>query len=130
MWINPRLMRDTLTIELISPPEFDPNTGASIGGAETTTVILSQPCSDQDVRYKQRRAGVEDINGIPGSPPVSICYTRAYQLPALGDGQLLRYRVNGRVRPMLRQGPPLDVGGQHEVWQLELGAPEGGRDAP
>lgn len=124
MWINPRLMKDTLTVEVTSPPEFDPNTGASLGDGEATTVVLSQPCSDQDLRLIRRAPVV--VNGIPGAPPVSICYTRAFRLPPLPDGERYTYRVNGRVRPLLRQGPPLDVGGQHEVWQLELGPPEGG----
>lgn len=126
MWINPRLMKDVLTIEVAAPPEFDPNTGATVAGSTGFTVVLSQPCSDQDVRFKQRRVGIEEVNGIPGAPPVSIAYTPAFDLPDLPEGQSYRYKVNGRVRPLLRQGPPLDVGGQHEVWQLEFGSPEAG----
>jgi hypothetical protein len=125
MRLNPARLRDRLTVEILTPGPLDPSTDVPLGPPTLRVVVGDEPCSDQDVRFARRGQGVI-VNGVMGTPPVSLCYVAAFDLPALQPGESVCYRVNGRVRPLLRAGPPLDVGGQGQLAQLELGAPEDG----
>lgn len=109
------LMLDTLTVAVLTAGEVDPNTGA---GTVTEQVVVSQPCSDQDLDARTRAQLI--VNGVAGTLPVSRAYTRWFPWP---EGQVT-VRVNGRVRPVLKQGPPTDSGGQGAVYVLELGPPQ------
>ena len=120
MRLNLRLLKDTLTVKGFSPGTEDA-TGVPIGLGDTR-VLISQPCSDQDVSPSRRFRG-EITSGVQGSLPTSICYTAYFKLPALFPGETLVYEVNGRRRPLMRQGPGQDAGGQHLVTEIELGAP-------
>lgn len=119
------MLLDTLTVEGLTPPAIDPNTGVP-SGTGTVRAILTQPASDQDVS-PSRRFRAEVNNGVFGALPVSICYTNYFVPPTTGPGETLVYRVNGRYRPLMRQGPPQDIAGQHALMELELGAPESSR---
>ena len=127
------LLKDTLTVEAQGQPTTDPNTGVPSGPPPDPRLLIPPPghvgpwmCSDQDVSPSRRFRG-EINSGTPGSLPISICYTAWFQLPALAPGETLVYRVNGRYRPLMRQGPPQDIGAQKGLMELELGAPESGR---
>ena len=116
------LMRDTFTLEIVTPGASDPLTGA--GEEATVQEVIRQPCSDQDESLRGQSRYI--INGVNGSIPVSRCYTRHFPWPDTGPGESLIIRVNGRQRDSLRQGPPTDIGGMGEWWMLELSAPVGG----
>ena len=115
------MMLDTLTFEIFNPGPEDPGTGVPLG-AGTTTLVLTQPCADEDVS-PSKRFRVEINNGIPANLPISIAYTAYAQLPTLGAGESFVVRVNGKHRPLMRAGPPQDIGAQKLLWELELGAP-------
>ena len=116
---------DVLTVEGLTAAMIDPNTGVP-SGTGTVRLILTQPCSDQDVS-PSRRFRAEMNNGVFGTLPVSICYTTYFQPPVTGPNETLVYRVNGRYRPLMRQGPPQDIGAQKTLMELELGSPENSR---
>ena len=118
-------MKDALTVEGLTAATIDPNTGVP-SGTGTVRLILTQPASDQDVS-PSRRFRAEMNNGVFGTLPVSICYTTYFTPPVTGPSETLVYRVNGRYRPLMRQGPPQDIGGQHALMELELGSPENSR---
>ena len=124
MRLNPRWLKDTLTLEGLTPAIPDQNTGVP-SGVGTVRLLLSQPCSDQDPS-PNKRAQFELANGVSGQPITSVCYAHA-QPYTLNAGETLVLRINGRFRPMLRQGPPADMGGQHLIWEIALGPPEDGR---
>lgn len=115
------LMLDTLTIEVFDLGPLDPATGVPTGPG-TARVLLTQRCADEDAS-PSRRFRAEVNNGIPASLPISICYTAYAKLPVMGAGESLVVKVNGRHRPLLRAGPPQDIGAQKQIWELELGAP-------
>ena len=119
------MLLDVLTVEGLTAPAIDQNTGVP-SGTGTVRAILTQPASDQDVS-PSRRFRAEVNNGVFGALPVSICYTNYFTPPVTGPNETLVYRVNGRYRPLMRQGPPQDIGGQHALMELELGAPENSR---
>ena len=119
------LMHDTLTVEIFTPAPDDPLTGGATGAGSSVT-FLSQPCADEDLTAT-RRVQYQIVNGVAGTIPSSICTTRWFAMPTLTGGQSLAIRVNGSYRPLLRQGPPIDVAGQQKTFQLILGAKEGGR---
>lgn len=116
------LFKDTLTVKVLTAGPVDPNTDAPTG-AGTSVLIISQLGSDQDV-LPGKRFRNEINSGVQGTPPVSIFLTPYFQLPALQPGQVFQYEVNGRVRPLMRQGPPQDAAGQGLLMELELGAPQ------
>ena len=118
-------MRDVLTVEGLTAATIDQNTGVP-SGTGTVRAILTQPCSDQDVS-PSRRFRAEVNNGVFGALPVSICYTNYFTPPVTGPNETLVYRVNGRYRPLMRQGPPQDIGAQRTLMELELGSPEQNR---
>jgi hypothetical protein len=118
------LLQDTLTVEIFTPGTEDPLTGAATGGS--SVIYLSQPCADEDV-LAGRRAQFKIAGGVAGSIPVSICLTAWFASPVLTSGQSVAYRVNGRYRPLLKQGPPTDMGAQQGAIQLPFGPPESGR---
>lgn len=112
-------MRDTLTVELLTPGTTDPNTGA--GENDTTVEVVNQPASDQDIDLRAR--GRYLVDGVNGALPVSRCYTAWFPWPTVPAGGRLVVKVNGRERPLLRQGPPADSGGQGQLYVLELDKP-------
>lgn len=116
------LLRQTLTVDLLTPGQPDPQTGAS-GGPGTTVNVLTQPCSLQPVRFRQRGGGAI-VDGVAGSQPSFICYTAYFAPPA---GGTVEVRVDGVLYPLLKQGVGQDVAGQHGMLQLELGAAEPSR---
>ena len=115
------LMLDVLTIEVFDLGPTDPATGVPTGPG-TTKLLLTQPCSDQDTSPSRRFRG-EINNGIPATLPISICYTAYAKLPAIALGESLVVKVNNRRRPLLRAGPPQDIGAQRMFMELELGVP-------
>ena len=119
------MMLDVLTVEGLTAATVDQNTGVP-SGAGTVRLILTQPCSDQDLT-PGRRAQFEIANGVNGTMPASICKTAYFKLPPLQPNETLVYRVNSRFRGLLRQGPPADIGGQHQIMDLILGPAEDGR---
>ena len=118
-------MKDVLTVEGLTAATIDQNTGVP-SGTGTVRSILTQPCSDQDIT-PGRRAQFEIANGVSGTMPASICKTAYFKLPPLQPNETLVYRVNSRFRALLRQGPPVDIGGQHQIMDLILGPAEDGR---
>jgi len=118
------LLKDRLTLEILTPATRDPDTDVPSGPAAVVQVI-DQLCSDQDLDARSRAQLI--VNGVAGTVPVSRCFTAWFPWPELPAGAQLIVRVNGRLRPLLKQGPPTDSGGQGGVYVLELGAPEGNR---
>lgn len=113
------MLRDTLTVEIVSEGHPDPLTGA--GEERTVREVVRQPCSDQDASLKSRTPAI--VAGVSGALPVSLCYTRWFPWPDVSVDDTLVVRVNGRARPLMKQGPPVDIGGQHGMMLLELGSP-------
>ncbi|GGO19526.1 hypothetical protein [Deinococcus humi] len=122
MHLNPRLMKDTLTVERLTPAPLDPNTGLPMGGGATVNVLVTQPASDQDQTLRSKTA--EIVNGVVGSLPVSRCFTAWFPWPDAEGGEII-IRVNGSARPLIKQGPPREIGGQHQIYELWLGSPTG-----
>lgn len=124
MRLDPRRLRDVLVVEVLTPAPLDPLTDTPTGPASTREVTR-QPCSDQDTVFRARTAAI--VNGVPGALPVSLCYTAWFPWPPVQAGESVVVRVNSRYRPLMKAGPPVDVAGQGEVYQIELGPPEGER---
>lgn len=124
VYLDERQMKDELAVEIVGLAAEDPDTGVPIGQPQVRTYIV-QPCADEDLRIRMRAPAI--INGVPGNMPVSLCYTRYFPWPEVAEGEAIVVRVNGRWRPLMKSGPPTDVGGQKSVYQLELGPPEEGR---
>ena len=115
-----QLFKDQLTVTGFSPGPEDA-TGVPIGSG-VTRALVSQMGSDEDVMPSKRFQG--QINsGVQGSLPVSVFITPYFKLPALLSGETLVYQVNGRTRPLMRQGPGQNAAGQNITTELELGAP-------
>lgn len=119
------LLRDTLTVEAQGQPSVDPNTGVP-SGTGTVRLLLTQKGSLQPVRFRQRGNG-QITDGVAGSIPSFIFYTAPFTLPTLASNETLVWRVNSTYRSLIRQGGPLDVGGQAGLIELEFSAEESGR---
>lgn len=122
MRLNPRLLKDTLTVERLTPAPTDPNTGLPTGQPGTVETLLTQPASDQDVSARVRM--LEIVNGVSGSLGVSRCFTAWFPWPDAEGGEII-IRVNGAERPLMKQGPPREIGGQHAIYEMWLGPPSG-----
>lgn len=116
------MLKDTFTLEIVTPGTSDPLTGA--GEEATVREVIRQLCSDQDVTLQGQTRYI--INGVNGSIPVSRLYVKWFEWPELAPGESVVIRVNGRERQSLRQGKPVDVGGMKQLWLMELSAPTGG----
>lgn len=113
------MLKDTFTLEIVTPGASDPLTGA--GEEATVREVIRQLCSDSDEPLRGQNRYI--TNGITGAIPVSTCYVKWFPWPELAEGESIVIRVNGRIRPLLRQGPPADIGGQHAMYMMELDAP-------
>ena len=120
-----RSMKQTLALFMLTPTQRNPQNGAS-GGPGDEVQLLTQPCSLQPLRFRQRGGGVM-IDGVAGSEPSFIAYTAYFTPPVVPVGSALVTRVDGVFYPVLKQGYGQDVGGAGGMIQLELGAAEANR---
>ncbi|WP_407543783.1 hypothetical protein Q0M94_28285 (plasmid) [Deinococcus radiomollis] len=129
-------MRQTLTIDLLTPGAPDPQTGvSSVGTAQPylftsgkpgETPKPSRPCSLQPNLRKQRGSGGV-VDGVPGGQATYVCITEWFVPPAATDGRAIVLRVDGVYYPLYQQGMLPNTGGQGAVYQIGLEAPEGNR---
>jgi hypothetical protein len=113
MQLNPRLLKDTLTAYAATAGTSDPLTGA---GTSTRTLLVSQPCNLQEVR-RIPDATLTNLSGVQASKRAYRCYTKWVDLSGAHE-----IAVNGVQYVLLK---PIDVGGQHEILELQLGTAEG-----
>ena len=113
MRLNPRLLKDTLTAYAVTPGTSDPLTGA---GSATRSLLVSQPCSLQEVR-RIPDATLTNLSGTQASRRAYRVYTAWVDLSTAHE-----IAVNGIQYVLLKV---IDVGGQREISELQLGAAEG-----
>lgn len=111
MRLNPRLLRQTLTVTVAEPGTEDPNTGAAVSGRPRE--VVRQPCSFQPVR-QYSDGSLPPVSGVQADVPSFRCYTAPFPDP--GPGAV--YRVDGVPYPLARR---VDLGGQGQVLELYFG---------
>ena len=125
MRVNPQHEKQTLTLDILTLPPPDPNTGASTG-AGTSTRVVTQPCSLQVIFYRMRGGGAL-VDGVNGAPRIYRCYTKAFTVPALPASSVYVWRVDGVYYALENQDVPQTTAGQGGRFQIDFAAPEYGR---
>jgi len=115
-----KFLKNQVQIYRLTEDTPDPLTGAS---SLIRLKVLEAQCSLQAQRRIARSGEVPLSSGMPLEPPAYKAYLAYAPLPP-APYEALEVWVDGLRYPLQR--PPIDVAGQHDLYELHLGAAQEG----